>query len=125
MPAYDGTAFDPPAPLAKVTLRDPHSGRTVSDVAMLIDCGADVTLLPEASITRLGANVNSAETFELMAFDGSVTDAPAVMAEMLFLRRNFKGQFLLIKEECGVIGRDVLNHLSILLDGPRLNWDEA
>jgi hypothetical protein len=46
MPGYDASGFDPPAPVARVVLRNPHSGATVSDVLLLLDTGADVTLLP-------------------------------------------------------------------------------
>ncbi len=30
---------------------------------------------------------------------------------------------LLTNQAVGFLGRDVLNHLSVLLDGPRLNWE--
>jgi hypothetical protein len=46
MPAYDATLFAPPAPLARVTLRNPVSGAVLPDVPMLLDSGADVTLVP-------------------------------------------------------------------------------
>jgi hypothetical protein len=46
MPSYDAMHFDPPAPVAQVILRNPHSGATVSDVPLLVDTGADITLLP-------------------------------------------------------------------------------
>jgi hypothetical protein len=46
MPGYDPDQFDPPAPVARVELRDPASGAVVADVPMLIDTRADVTLLP-------------------------------------------------------------------------------
>jgi hypothetical protein len=49
---------------------------------------------------------------------------PAVNLDMLFLKRLFKGQYLVIDEERGILGRDVLNHIALLLDGPRLRWDE-
>jgi hypothetical protein len=48
MPAYDATQFDPPAPLAQVTLRNPDNGAIRPDVPMLLDSGADVTLIPQA-----------------------------------------------------------------------------
>ncbi len=32
MPAYDSIRFDPPAPLAYVTLRNPETGAALSDV---------------------------------------------------------------------------------------------
>jgi hypothetical protein len=53
MPAYDATLFQPPAPLAFVTLRKGETERVVSDVPMLLDTGADITLVPRASIYAL------------------------------------------------------------------------
>jgi hypothetical protein len=46
MPTYDDHFFHPPAPLVRVTLRNSQDGETVSNVPMLIDSGADVTLVP-------------------------------------------------------------------------------
>ena len=54
MPSYDASHFDPPAPVARVTLRNPQSGATVSDVLLLVDTGADITLLPRMAVERLG-----------------------------------------------------------------------
>ncbi len=54
MPAYDASLFDPPAPLARVTPRNLSNGATVSDVPMLIDSGADITLVPHQSADQLG-----------------------------------------------------------------------
>jgi hypothetical protein len=64
-------------------LRNSEDGETVSDVPMLIDSGADVTL-----------------------------------------RRAFRGRFLVSSQEWGIVGRDVLNHVSVLLDGSQLVWGE-
>jgi predicted aspartyl protease len=54
MPSYDTAHFDPPAPVAHVMLRNPHSGATVSNVRVLLDTGADITLLPRTAIEQLG-----------------------------------------------------------------------
>lgn len=43
MPSYDAAYFDPPAPVARVTLRNPQSGATASAVLLLVDTGADIT----------------------------------------------------------------------------------
>jgi len=43
---------------------------------------------------------------------------------MIFLNRTFRGRFLLINQERGVMGRDILNRVSLLLDGPDLSWSE-
>lgn len=125
MPTYDDDLFNPPAPLARVTLRHPSSkASAVSDVPMLLDTGADVTLLPKIFVAQLGIMVDSNEGYELMGFDGNVSIAQVVEVDLLFLRRAFKGRFLLIEQEWGLLGRDVLNHVSILFDGLRLTWSE-
>jgi hypothetical protein len=124
MSAYDSVLFNPPAPLARVIIRHPSSGVTVSDVPMLLDTGADVTLLPQAFVEQLGISVDSNEGYELKGFNGNVSVARVVEVDLLFLRRAFKGRFLLIDQEWGLIGRDVLNHVSLLFNGLRLDWSE-
>ena len=124
MPTYDASHFDPPAPVAHVTLRNPHSGATVSDVLLLVDTGADITLLPRLAVEQLGIPLLADQRYELMGFDGSKSFAPVVMLDMLFLRRAFRGRYLLIEAERGILGRDILNHVTVLLDGPRRQWSE-
>ena len=125
MPAYDAVLFLPPAPLARVTLRNAQSGQTVSDIPLLIDSGADVTLIPESAIKQIGITIESTETYELQSFDQRISTAHPVHLEMLFLRRTFRGKFLVIGQEWGILGRDVLNRVVILLDGPGLSWREV
>lgn len=50
MPKYDTENFEPPAPVAHVSVRDPETGASLSKVPMLIDTGADVTLLPASYV---------------------------------------------------------------------------
>jgi hypothetical protein len=91
---------------------------------MLIDSGADVTLVPQQSIDLLGATVDLDTAYEIMGFDGRKNIAHVTSLDLIFLRRVFRGRFLIGNQECGVLGRDVLNHVALLLDGPRLAWDE-
>ena len=53
MPKYDAENFDPPAPVAYVTLRNSATGVSLSDIPMLIDTGADVTLVPSVYANEL------------------------------------------------------------------------
>ena len=124
MPTYDSEQFDPPAPLAMVTVRNPESGAAMSNVPMLIDTGADVSLIPRSVVEQLGISTTDTP-YELMAFDGSLSSSTAVQAEIVFLRRTFRGQFLIIDQPLGVLGRNILNSLWLVFDGPRLSWDEA
>jgi hypothetical protein len=124
MPAYDATAFRPPAPVASISVRSPASGAAVSNVLMLLDSGADVSLLPREPIAELIGPAADLPQFELEAFDGTRSWAPVVQLEVVFLGKSFRGQFLLIDGPHGVLGRNVLNAVSLLLDGPALRWNE-
>jgi hypothetical protein len=124
MPAYDGGRFSPPAPVASVVVRHSDAGSSVSDVPMLIDSGADVTLIPKSAIEALGL-VGAGQRYQLVSFDGTTSESEGVQADLVFLNRRFRGQYLSIEGEVGVLGRDVLNHLRLLLDGPLLTWGQS
>ena len=122
MPVYDAISFSPPAPVVSARLRNPESRATREDVLLLIDSGADVTLLPRSAVDALG--IQSSGAYELIAFDGTKSFADVVRADLLFLHKTFRGQFLLVNQEIGILGRDVLNSLTIVLNGPHLTWEE-
>ncbi|MFP4435875.1 MAG: retropepsin-like aspartic protease [Chloroflexaceae bacterium] len=124
MPAYDATWFDPPAPVAKVTLRNPERDIFQSDVSMLIDTGADITLVPQAIVSQLGVVPIPGKQYEVVGFGGSPGVASVVRVELIFCRRTFRGQFLLVEQEWGILGRNVLNAVSLLLHGPSLTWED-
>lgn len=123
MTPYDDRLFIPPAPVARVVVRHPDREQRIGDVAMLIDSGADATLLPRSAPTSLGLE-GTGERYQLVGFDGTISESEAVLASLAFLRRNFRGRYLLTEAEVGVIGRDIMNHLRLLFDGPALHWEE-
>ena len=53
MPTYDAVRFSPPAAVGAIDLRDAASGRLWANVPMLLDTGADVTLVPSACLNQL------------------------------------------------------------------------
>jgi len=124
VPHYDDTRFEPPAPLAQVTLRNPDNGALSPNVPMLLDSGADVTLIPQMTLNRLDITYVQDKRYELIGFDGNTSFAPVVQLELIFCGRTFRGQFLLINQEWGILGRNVLNSVPLMLDGPNLTWDE-
>jgi predicted aspartyl protease len=91
---------------------------------MLLDTGADVTLLPREIIEQVGVELVEDKVYEVEGFDGGIKLAEAVQLELVFLGRKFKGQFLLIDQPMGILGRNILNAVALLLDGPRGTWDE-
>ncbi len=124
MPSYEATWFDPPAPVARVTLRNAATGQIQREVPLLLDWGADVTLLPRGATDAIHLEAAPGRQYELESFDGARSFAPVVQAEVVFLGKIFRGQFLVSEQEWGVLGRNVLNSVAILCDGPHLLWEE-
>jgi hypothetical protein len=94
MPAYDDSRFAPPAPVARVSVCHPDRAERIMDVPMLIDSGADATLLPRSAVISLGI-VGTGERYSLVAFDGSTSESEAVLADLVFTGTTFRGLFSL------------------------------
>jgi len=124
MPDYDAENFEPPAPVAYVTLRNPATGALLSDVPMLIDTGADVTLLPSDTLEQLGIPAEEDSDFEVQVFDGEIKRLRLAKMELYVLGKKFAGEYLLVDRPIGILGRNILNNIRILLDGPRAKWDK-
>jgi predicted aspartyl protease len=122
MPAYDGERFSPAAPVATVSVRNIDSEATIDGVRMVFDTGADITALPRAVVDAL-ALPDGDRAYEVMAYDNTVKACRSVRAEVVFMRGHFKGHFVVLDQDIGVLGRNILNHLVVTLDGPRLEWE--
>lgn len=123
MPVYNVERFKPPAPVATVLLCTRDRAKTVADVPMLIDSGADLTLIPQWCVKELGLRDEPIDGF-LQGFDGSTSPARAVSIEVRSLHYVFRGLFPVTEDECGILGRNLLNRFSLVLDGPSLTWRE-
>ena len=124
MSSYDAVEFDPPAPLTHVSFETLDGSRRVERVPMLIDTGADVSLLPLEMVKPVANEEAWDERYELEGFDGTRSIAPAVVLTVRWLGRTFRGRYLLTDAPTGILGRNILNHLRLLLDGPGQRWEE-
>lgn len=125
MTSFDAVHFHPPAPVAQVALRNAATGAADSAVLLLLDTRADVTLVPRAAVERIGVEVDAAARIELSGFDGSRSFAAFVILDLLLLERTFRGNVLVTDAKRGILGRDVLNHFVLLIDGPNQQWSQA
>lgn len=66
----------------------------------------------------------SRPVFEVQVFDGDTKFLRIVKLDLLVLDKTFKGDYLLINRPIGILGRNVLNNLRILFDGPGGEWNE-
>jgi predicted aspartyl protease len=108
--------------MAWVILRDPNGDAMLGGVPMLIDTGADITLVPRSSVEELGVSLVNEGGYELVGFGGEQTFAEAVRLEMSWDKRTFRGLFVVADQSWGILGRNVLNTISLTLDGPNLSW---
>ncbi len=89
--------YNPPAPLAKTKLRNPDSQEVIADVPMLLDTGADITLLPEYFCKKIGAKISDTKFLELEGFNESTSIAFYVYIEFIFLNKLFRGNFFSLR----------------------------
>lgn len=125
MPSYDAERHEPPAPIARVVLRHPDDPALTSQIDLLMDTGADVTLLPQTAVEKLRIPLLSDIRYEIAGFDGAKRMASVAVADVILLNRVYRGRYLLVDAAEGVLGRDVLNHLVLLYDGPAHQWSES
>jgi hypothetical protein len=69
MPRYETGDFVPPAPVARGVVRGP-AGATRSGVALLVDTGADVSVVPRRVAEDVGAAVQPSGV-AIRSYDGS------------------------------------------------------
>jgi hypothetical protein len=91
---------------------------------MSIDSASDMTLLPASCVSQLAVKPDRKLRYEITAFDGVKSDSAVVTCEVVFLGRAFRGEYGVVQTDDGILGRDILNHLVLVLDGPRLTWRE-
>jgi hypothetical protein len=110
----------PPAPFVYVTVRSPDGTAEAKDVPAQVDTAADRTVLPAKLIEQLGLS----QLDELLCggLGGSITVIPSFAARIAIQPLPFKTVEVLGAqgEDYVLLGRDILNDYSILLNGPAL-----
>ena len=123
MSAYDSIHFRPPAPTASVSFINPiNNALTIDNVNMLLDTGADSSIVPLGVVNALRCE-----------FEDAVWEVTSIASEELLVLRSaklqmhlgrykFNSSFLVASVDIGVIGRNLLNLVRVRLDGPAQDW---
>lgn len=80
-------------------------------------------MLPQAAVQNLGLTAMPDRQYEIAGFDGTTSVADAIELALVFEGKIFRGQFLVIDQKFGILGRNVLNAVRLTLDGPRKTWE--
>jgi predicted aspartyl protease len=113
--AYDASQ-DPPAPMVPVRVAGPVGDEAVM-VPMLIDTGADCTLVPAPIVRRLG--LPQIDIIGLTGVGGARQRATVHAASIELGGIRLLARIVAFPDEA-ILGRDVLNQVVMTLDGPGL-----
>lgn len=89
---------------------------------MLLDTGADLTLVPKFAVEHLDLDFSQSSEVRLETLEGNKSLAQTVELQITFANEKFQAKFPLIEQNYGVIGRNILNYFRIEFDGLNLWW---
>ena len=118
MPRYSHD-FDPPAPVVTFTIYCPVDRRRVTSVLGEIDTGADISVVPQRVVNALKLIPRRVLTTE--GYDGTQSQWPAYMVDLEVEGHTVSDvEVIALRRQNGILGRDVLNHLIVTLNGKEL-----
>jgi predicted aspartyl protease len=121
VPAYD-RSFNPPAPVADVTIMHPVTGARSSVLRGKLDSGADVTVIPERVVAQLGMTPKG--RIWTRGYDGTYTQRSVYYVRLRVEGFNLASVRCVATDRANVLlGRNVLNHFVITLDGKNLVFE--
>src|SRR5262249_31164685 len=106
----------PPAPMAPVRISGPVGDEAVM-LPMLVDTGADCTLVPASIIRRL--SLPQIDVVGLTGVGGAKSRATVHAASVGLGGARLLARVVAFHDEA-ILGRDVLNQVVVTLDGPDL-----
>jgi predicted aspartyl protease len=116
--SYDTSLF-PPAPFLPVRLASLVERSEIVTVQAKLDTGADLTAIPTAVIERL--QLMPAGEIEVEGYDSRRATIQAYDVNLQIDQLNVTGLLVIaLAEDYVLLGRDVLNRLQVMLDGPAL-----
>lgn len=112
------TEISPPAPFIQMVFRHPTTHQSSNPIPAQIDSGADRTVIPKSVVENL--NLVSVRQIMVAGFGGALH---ALDEYILVIHIHDLTPFLVpviahTDEAFVLLGRDVLNRLRIVLDGP-------
>ena len=108
--------FLPPAPTLEVVICNAQTGATATVLAKL-DTGADGSVIPATLVEQLG--LIPFDRLVSIAFDGSAEEQLSYLVDLSFAERTFTDLEVIAAPLAYVlVGRDILNQVVTILNGP-------
>jgi hypothetical protein len=107
-----------PAPFVRLSIRCTETQRQVDDVPAQLDSGSDRTVIPAQVVTTL--ELSQMGSMQVCGLQGQISELPTYIVEVLIHDLTGVRAKMLAgdNEPFVLLGRDVLNHFRVVLDGP-------
>ena len=115
---YDSD-YHPSMPMIELSLGLPLS-ETAIEVRAIVDSGADATMIPARTLQEVGARRSRKALMRGVSGVGTLVDLYAVAVQLGPYRQGFVEVVGVVDSDETIIGRGLLNHLSVTLNGPAL-----
>lgn len=115
-------SVSPPAPFLPIAVAHPHRPAALQRLPAKLDTAADITALPTTQVLALG--LPQRRLLEVVGYDSRPMAVPTHDAILEVADFRVRLEVVAITEDHALLGRDVLNLLRLLLDGPAL-WLEV
>lgn len=112
--AFD-LSFSPPAPVLPIGVGGIDLGAPTTMVRMLVDTGADCTLIPVHVARAL--RLPLVDRVELRGVGAEATPVSVHAARVLIAGVRIVARLMAFEDEA-LLGRDILNRFSLAIDGP-------
>lgn len=116
--AYD-TDYVPPAPHLEIRLAGPDEAFRMAPLTVLVDTGADATIVPFHYIEPLGEQIDNRKYLRSQWGERRIVDVYLLDVQVGDHRLPL---IEIVADERGteaILGRSVLNRLTMVLDGPQ------
>lgn len=110
-------AFSPPAPFVDVEVNNYDADGEPLLLTAQLDSGADASMMPVAILEQVGARFEATQFAH--DFSGQTHMVDLYSAAITLAGRTFYLRVIAQEDSSeGIIGRDVLNHMVVTLNGP-------
>jgi hypothetical protein len=115
------TTFTPPAPALQVDVRNGQTG-AIQRVLAKLDTAADGSIIPEDLVKSL--ELITYDEILAISFDGGLQRRASYLIDLLFVGRVFTElEVVSAPLPYLLLGRDVLNKVVIIFNGPQLTFE--
>jgi hypothetical protein len=114
--------FSPPAPVLEVIVYHPTTAGLETEVRAQLDPGSDISVLPESVAHAMGLQRDG--ELEVEGYDGLVARVPLCVVSLEIMGEMLSPMsFVVMPRSLALLGRDVLNHFILTLNGKDLTFE--